>query len=506
MLGRHRRKNQAAGAVRQDIELNSSQAGDPRQKDHFYNHEGHRVNHEGHRVNHNGHKITKGIKPDGESGRRGIHPWHFLRICFRSSCKASMAVNVLWPFVPAAIAIHFARTDLHKWIFALNYIAMVPTANLVGFAGQELARKLPKVFGVLLETFLGSVVEIVLFMVLLHNNDDQHNFIPVIQAAILGSILANLLLCLGFCFFVGGMNRDEQEFDEAVSEVGSGLMLVAGFGLLIPSAFSRSLLKEVDESAGVPDALTLATLDSKVLQISRVTSVILLVAFLIYVWFQMRTHHGIYDSVLEKDEEKDHDREKDLRKSKLTLTECFLALVIALTCVSLHAVFLVEQIEFIVEEGHVSDSFMGLILVPLVEKVAEHLTAVDEAHDNQMNFALAHVLGATIQTALFNSSLVVIVGWGLGKAMSLDFEIFNVVLLILAIIVVGNFLRDGKSNYLEGALCILVYIIIAVAAWYYPNPIPAGERASALPENGSNNETAEAGAELAGRALKMLLN
>lgn len=59
-----------------------------------------------------------------------------------------------------------------------------------------------------------------------------------------------------------------------------------------------------------------------------------------YVWFQMRTHHGIYDAVLAKDEEKDHDRERDLRKSKLTLTECFLALVIALTCVSLHAVFL----------------------------------------------------------------------------------------------------------------------------------------------------------------------
>lgn len=59
-----------------------------------------------------------------------------------------------------------------------------------------------------------------------------------------------------------------------------------------------------------------------------------------YVWFQMRTHHGIYDSVLTKDEERDHDRERDLRKSKLTLTECFLALVIALTCVSLHAVFL----------------------------------------------------------------------------------------------------------------------------------------------------------------------
>ena len=103
---------------------------------------------------------------------------------------------------------------------------------------------------------------------------------------------------------------------------------------------------------------------------------------------------------------------------------------------------------------------MGLILVPLVEKAAEHLTAVDEAWDNQMNFALAHVLGATLQTALFNSSLVVIVGWGLHKGMDFNFETFNIVVLILSIIVVGNFLRDQKSNYLEGALCILVYMMI----------------------------------------------
>ena len=79
-----------------------------------------------------------------------------------------------------------------------------------------------------------------------------------------------------------------------------------------------------------------------------------------------------------------------------------------------------------------------------------------------MNFALAHVLGATIQTALFNSSLIVIIGWGLNKGMDLNFEVFNIVVLIMAIIVVGNFLRDLKSNYLEGALCILVYVTIAV--------------------------------------------
>lgn len=122
-----------------------------------------------------------------------------------------------------------------------------------------------------LETLLGSIVEIVLFMVLLaksRNND----LIPVIQAAILGSILANLLLCLGMCFFVGGMRRKELVFDEAISEVGSGLMLVAGFGLLIPSAFFTAL-------SNTP-SITEIALRERVLTISRATAIILLVAFL----------------------------------------------------------------------------------------------------------------------------------------------------------------------------------------------------------------------------------
>lgn len=120
-----------------------------------------------HRVNHKGYKVTKGIQPDGESGRRGIHPFHFFKICWTSTSDASRLVNILWPVVPAALAVRYARPDLNLVVFILNYIAMVPCANLIGFAGQELARKLPKVFGILLETTLGSLVEMILFIVLL---------------------------------------------------------------------------------------------------------------------------------------------------------------------------------------------------------------------------------------------------------------------------------------------------------------------------------------------------
>lgn len=219
------------------------------------------------------------VQSTGESGRKGFHPFHFFYIIFRSTCTLSMIVNILWPFVPVAIVMGFARPDLTIWIFALNYIAMVPTANVLGFAGGELARKLPRVYGILLETSLTSAVEIILFMVLI-KRDAGEELINVIQAAILGSILANLLLCLGLCFFFGGLRRDEQILHEAVSEVGSGLLLVAGFGLLIPSAFHATL------ASGVADGnMTSDELEDTTNRVSRATSIILLCAYIMYVFF-----------------------------------------------------------------------------------------------------------------------------------------------------------------------------------------------------------------------------
>jgi Ca2+:H+ antiporter len=282
-------------------------------------------------------RTTKYIEHDGESGRSWFNPLKFVTICAKSTCKASMLTNILWPFTIAAMVLHFhynhPGNNIELWIFITAYIGMIPAANLVGFAGQELARKLPKVLGVVLETTFGSLVEIVLFMVLLKQPGDQG--VTIIRAAILGSLLANLLLCLGLCFFIGGIFHPNQTFHEAISEVGSNLMLVAGMGLIIPSIFYNSL------SANYGTEL----LEDKALHISRITAIILLVAFLVYMWFQIRSHHGLYEDILEADEKQDHDRHKDLLKDKLTFTEAVLGVVIGVTFVSFMAVFLAQQIE-----------------------------------------------------------------------------------------------------------------------------------------------------------------
>lgn len=359
-----------------------------------------------------------------------------------------------------------------------------------------------KAIAVVLETTLGSVVELILFMVLLRNDVGGAN-VPVIRAAILGSILANLLLCLGSCFVAGGIKNDVQEFHEAVSESGSGLMLVAAsrssvdnlfslhslivtVALVLPAVFAKYLTNNADYQ--LPTATFV--LDNAT-RISRGVAIICLIGYIIYVAYQTISHDGLFHEIYEADEHKDLDRHEELAKPKLTLTEAFIALLISLACVSLIAIFLVQEIPFMVEERGVSDAFVGLILVPLVEKIAgtffkstaqlytdmssEHLLAIDEAYDNQINMAMAHVMGASIQTALLNAPLVVLVGWGLGVPhMDFNFAIFDAVALVLAVLVVGSFLRDGKSNYLEGVLCIMVYIVIAICAFFFPNPVHGG--------------------------------
>lgn len=278
--------------------------------------------------------IDNGTIVHGESGRRWLNPWIFLMVCWRSSSRTSMLTNSLWPFTVAAMVLHFYDNDNQLWIFVTAYVGMVPAANLVGFAGHQLARKLPTTFGVLVETAIGSCVELVLLTVLIQQEGNM--CIRVIRAVILGSILANLLLCLGLCFFVGGIFYPNQAFHVAISEVACNLMLVAGMGLIIPSIFYHSL----KASSSHPKDF----LEERTVRLSRVVAVVLLSAFLAYLWFQMRSHFGIYQDILQADETR-HGSQSNKPVARLTLTESLLAVAVGVTFVSFMAVFLVHQIE-----------------------------------------------------------------------------------------------------------------------------------------------------------------
>jgi Ca2+:H+ antiporter len=137
--------------------------------------------------------------------------------------------------------------------------------------------------------------------------------------------------------------------------------------------------------------------------------------------------------------------------------------------VAICAEFLVDSIDYLVQTTGVSQAFIGLIILPIVGNAAEHVTAVTVASKNKMDLAIGVALGSSIQIALFVTPVIVLLGWILNTEMSLYFSLFETISLFASAFIVNYLMLDGRSNYLEGALLIAAYVIIAVAAFFYPS-------------------------------------
>src|SRR5277367_2961360 len=152
----------------------------------------------------------------------------------------------------------------------------------------------------------------------------------------------------------------------------------------------------------------------------------------------------------------------------LSRTSAVLLLLASTGLVAVCAEFLVDSIDYLVRNSGISQAFVGLIILPIVGNAAEHVTAVTMASKNKMDLAINVALGSSIQIALFVTPVIVLLGWALGTDMSLYFSLFETISLFASAFIVNFLLIDGRSNYLEGALLMAAYVIIALAAFFYP--------------------------------------
>ena len=176
-------------------------------------------------------------------------------------------------------------------------------------------------------------------------------------------------------------------------------------------------------------------------------------------------------------------------KKYMSRTSAIILLLVSTGLVAVCAEFLVASINYLVENTSVSEAFVGLIILPIVGNAAEHVTAVTVASKNKMDLAIGVAVGSSIQIALFVTPVIVLLGWILNKDMSLYFSLFETISLFVSAFIVNFLVLDGRSNYLEGALLIAAYVIIALAAFFYPD---------------SDEQSTIGGADAVGKLLKML--
>lgn len=127
---------------------------------------------------------------------------------------------------------------------------------------------------------------------------------------------------------------------------------------------------------------------------------------------------------------------------------------------------LVSAVEPVVESLGITEFFLGVIIIPLVGNVAEHLVAVQAAWKNEMDLSLAISVGSSMQIALLVAPLLVFVSLALGNPLTLIFNQFELLALGAAVGIAALVSLDGESNWLEGAQLLAVYFIVALAFFF----------------------------------------
>lgn len=339
-------------------------------------------------------------------------------------------------FVPFGIASFWL--DWPMWaIFTCNFFSILPMAWLLGKATEDLSASTGEIVGGLMNATFGNIVEVLLCFAGIRQ--DQ---IEVVQCTLVGSVISNLLLVMGSSFIWGGMHYKIQRFSKAGAGAQSSLMLLSSLGLTLPTMYS-ALISNAEDA---------------VVDISRTCSILMLLVYVQYLIFQLKTHEFLFRD--EGDEGEDEEApDLSMWCAGITLAVCT---VLTACCTE----YLIHSIEGTVKSAKISKSFIGIIILPIIGNAAEHYTAIIVAGRNKMDLSLGVAIGSSCQIALLVTPLTVICGWIMDKPMSLDFQPFQACVLFMSVVIVSNVLQDGESNWLEGSMLCTAYGAIAVIYFF----------------------------------------
>ncbi|CAE6493234.1 unnamed protein product [Rhizoctonia solani] len=201
---------------------------------------------------------------------------------YMSSLRAIVTetyLSILLIFIPIGWALHFHKRDNYAAVFVTNFLAIVPLAKLLGFATEELALRVGQTIGGLLNATFGNAVELIVAIVALTKCE-----LRVVQSSLIGSILSNLLLVLGMCFFAGGTRYSEQGFMASAAQLNSSLLAISVIAVLLPAAFHFATNQQADPDEG-----------QDILKMSHGVAIVLLIIYAGYLFFQLWSHAHLYD-------------------------------------------------------------------------------------------------------------------------------------------------------------------------------------------------------------------
>lgn len=352
-------------------------------------------------------------------------------------------IYALLVFVPIAIVLELFVHGDPTLIFVTAGLAIVPLAKLVGDGTEELALHTGPRVGGLLNATLGNAAELIITIFAI-----REGLLDLVRASIVGSIIGNLLLVMGAAILIGGIKNGVQRFNRENAGVNATLVLLAVAALVVPSTFDAAIAGNLAAELGLSEWIALAMISLYILSI-------------VYSF----TAKGTVDPHAV---EPPNGAAEEHHAPKWSVRTALLVLGAATVGIALMSEFLVGAVEPVTQQFGLSEFFIGIIIIPLVGNVAEHLVAVQVAYKNKMELSMAISLGSSLQVALFVAPVLVFISLLFGQTLLLVFNSFELIALISTAIIAAFVAQDGKTNWFEGAMLLMLYVMLAIAFFYLP--------------------------------------
>ncbi len=376
-----------------------------------------------------------------------LHPCIPASLNVKSLLKPSL--NWLLIFLPIAVVLEYTHGN-PALIFGASCIAIIPLAGWMGKATEHLAEKTGEGIGGLLNATFGNAAELIIALMLLFkayqepkNVEAMHE---IVKASLTGSIIGNILLVLGLSLLAGGLKFKVQRFNPTAARSSATMLSLAAISLVIPAVFRF---------------LTGGSGEASVRDISLEISILLLVTYGLSLVFSLKTHKHLFLGAADEvgHVEEQHGEHWSLKKS-------IVVLVVSAALVGWVSEFLAGSVQEAGHKLHLTELFIGVIVVAIVGNAAEHSTAVLMAMQNRMDLALSIAVGSSMQIALFVAPVLVLASYALGQPMNLVFQSAEVMAIVLSVAIVGQISGDGESDWLEGAQLLSVYVMVGVLFFY----------------------------------------
>ena len=339
-------------------------------------------------------------------------------------------VYILLIFIPISVLFHFMHIGSSSIQFLVTALAIIPLARLLGEGTEELSKYTGEKLGGFLCATFGNATELILSLFAL-----KEGLFDVVRASIAGSMIGNILLVLGVSMLVGGTKFKTQNFSKKSANSTMSLLILAVISLVIPTVCTGNLSR-IDVNP------------ANYMSLSVAIAIVMLIVYLSSLYFSFFTHKDIYGVV--------HESAKRWSKSFSSFI-----LLIATIFVAIESELLVKNIVPMTGELHLSKLFVGLIIIPIIGNAAEHSTAVMMAVKNKIAISVEIAIGSSLQIILFVAPLLVLVSI-LFKPMTLIFNTYEILSLIIAVVSAKVVCEDGESNWLEGLQLVSIYVVLAV--------------------------------------------